>query len=179
MDYDPREPQEFLDDIEESEGSPDRRAKPRREPERPLLPRSPTDPMTPEEIAGSVITYDDMRKALAKLLKRRGMDEEEINHLAMYLLSFFGFSDAIIDNILDTEDRDVFYMLEEEGILATSREETYTIKGKVWRIHYWLLRKREIFRLSSEVDTQQANAQEPAEFAVYDQVDPRVWTRED
>lgn len=179
MDYDPRESDDFLDDIEEPEGSAGKRAKERRQPERPLLPRAPSEGMTPEEIAGSVITYDDMRKALAKLLRRRGMDEEEINHLAMYLLSFFGFSDAIIDNILDTDDRDVFYMLEEEGILSTSREETYTIKGKVWRIHYWLLRKREIFRLSGEVEAEEAKAQEPAEFAVYDEVDPRVWTRED
>jgi hypothetical protein len=119
-----------------------------------------------------------MRKALGRLLRERGMSQDEINQLAMYLLSFFGFSDAIIDNILDTEDRDVFYMLEEEGILTTSREEAYTIRGKIWRVHYWVLRKREIMRLCAEVDAEEAARGRPAgEFDVYDEVDPHIWQR--
>lgn len=131
-----------------------------------------------EELIGRVVTYHDMRKALGRLLRERGMSQEEINKLAMYLLSFFGFSDAIIDNILDTEDRDVFYMLEEEGILTTSREEAYTLRGKVWRVHYWVLRKREIMRLCAEVDAEdQAKGRGPGEYDVYDEVDPRIWSR--
>lgn len=131
-----------------------------------------------EELIGRVVTYKDMRKALGRLLRERGMSQEEINKLAMYLLSFFGFSDAIIDNILDTEDRDVFYMLEEEGILTTSREEAYTLRGKVWRVHYWVLRKREIMRLCAEVDAEEeARGRAPGEYDVYDEVDPRIWSR--
>lgn len=179
MDYDPRERDDYFDELEEPEQASSKRAAKRADAPRPILPPSTPDALSPERVAGIVITYDDMRKALAKLLKKRGMDEEEINHLAMYLLSFFGFSDAIIDNILDTEDRDVFYMLEEEGILSTSREESYTIKGKIWRIHYWILRKREILVLAREADAEAAKVQAPGEFAVYDEVDPRVWARED
>lgn len=131
-----------------------------------------------EEIIGRVVTYDDMRKAMGRLLRERGMSQEEINKLAMYLLSFFGFSDVIIDNILDTEDRDVFYMLEEEGILTTSREESYTVRGKIWRIHYWVLRKREIMALCAEVDAEEeARGRPPGEYDVYDEVDPRIWAR--
>ncbi len=177
MDYDPREPDAFFDEIEEPEA-------PRRGAQKAAASAKPFEGADGEyssaRLAGSVITYDILRKALAKILKRRGMDEEEINGLAMYLLSFFGFSDAIIDNILDTDDRDVFYMLEEEGILTTSREESYTVRGKVWRIHYWIMRKREILELAKDAPVGEAlKAKERGEFGVYDEVDPRVWARED
>jgi hypothetical protein len=178
MDFDPNDP-DFLDDLEEPEGRNVRKAKPKGESARPISPPSSPDSLTPEQVAGLVITYDDMRRALGKLLKKRGMGEEEVDHLAMYLLSFFGFSDAIIDNILDTDDRDVFYMVEEEGILTTSNEESYTIKGKIWRIHYWILKKREILDLAREASADASKEKERGEFAVYDEVDPRVWARED
>ena len=171
MDFDPREVDEYLD-LEEQ---------PPKEPKRPLLrPLETPESIERDEVVGRVITYDDMRKALSRLLRNRGMSQQEINELSMYLLSFFGFSDIIIDNILDTDDRDVFYMLEEEGLLSTSREESYTIKGKVWRIHYWVMRKREIMRLCKEADEERAAlAKKEGEFAVYDDVDPRVWAREE
>ncbi len=177
MDFDPRVPDEFFDEVEEPEA-------PRRPATRPGAAVKPFEgaqgELTSAQLAGSVITYDILRKALGKILKRRGMDEEEINGLAMYLLSFFGFSDAIIDNILDTDDRDVFYMLEEEGLLTTSREESYTVRGKVWRIHYWIMRKREILELAKDTRADEAQkTQERAEFGVYDEVNPRVWARED
>jgi hypothetical protein len=88
-----------------------------------------------DELSAIVVTYDDLVAALTKLLGKKGMGEEEVSKLAIYLLNFFGYSDYIIDNILHTEDRDVFYMLEEEGLLTTEREEIYILKGKVWRIH--------------------------------------------
>lgn len=176
MDYDPREPDAFFDEVEEPEAP--RRAPPKGAGPPPFL-GAPGE-MSSAQLAGSVITYDILRKALGKILKRRGMDEEEINGLAMYLLSFFGFSDAIIDNILDTDDRDVFYMLEEEGILTTSREESYTVRGKIWRIHYWIMRKREILELAKDAPAGESEkAKERGEFEVYDEVDPRVWARED
>ncbi len=180
MDFDPRLRDEYLENLDEPEGPATRPAPKKKDGPRPIAPPSTGDALTPEQVAGIVITYDDMRQALAKLLKRRGMDESEVNHLAMYLLSFFGFSDAIIDNILDSDDRDVFYMLEEEGILSTSREESYTIKGKIWRIHYWVLKKREILALARETDAAAGDPEAArGEFAVYDEVDPRVWARED
>jgi hypothetical protein len=178
MDFDPHDP-DYLDDLEEPEGRKAQKGRPARLPVRPITPPSSPDSLTPEQVAGIVITYEDMRRALGKLLKKRGMGEEEVDHLAMYLLSFFGFSDAIIDNILDTDDRDVFYMLEEEGILTTSNEESYTIKGKIWRIHYWILKKREILDLAREAVAEAGKEKERGEFAVYDEVDPRVWTHDD
>ena len=63
-------------------------------------------------------------------------------------MSFFGFTDQVIDNRLTSEDRDVFYMLEEEGFLTTRQEEVHLKKGKLWRIHYWILKKDQILRLA-------------------------------
>jgi len=174
LSIDPFDADLFLDDER-----PEReRKRPRREGDTARALLTTPEAMSREEIIGRVVTYDDMRKALGRLLRERGMSQDEINKLAMYLLSFFGFSDAIIDNILDTEDRDVFYMLEEEGILTTSREEAYTLRGKIWRVHYWVLQKREILRLCAEVDAEEeARGRPRGEFDVYDEVDPNVWRR--
>ena len=129
-----------------------------------------------DELSATVVTYDDLVAALGKLLGKRGMGEEEISKLAIYLLNFFGYSDYIIDNILNTDDRDVFYMLEEEGLLTTEREEIYILKGKVWRIHYWMLRKRKILELSRSIDAKKEK-KAPDEYAVYDEMPEDLWSR--
>ena len=64
------------------------------------------------------------------------------------MLNFFGFSDRIIDNVLEPEERDLFYNLEEAGLLVSEREETNLYTGKNWRIHYWILKKERILKLS-------------------------------
>ena len=63
-------------------------------------------------------------------------------------MDLFGFDDRIIDNILEHEDRQLFYLLESEGILNTEREEITLHDGRIWRIHYWLLRKNIILQYS-------------------------------
>jgi hypothetical protein len=95
-----------------------------------------------------VVTLKDLKKALLKKLEKRGMTKNQIDNLAEYLMNFFGYDDYVTDNKLNTKDRDVFYMLEEEGILKTLSEEVTLKRGKLWRIHYWVLRKRDIFRLA-------------------------------
>ena len=132
-----------------------------------------------DELAATVVTYDDLVAALTKILGKKGMGEEEISKLAIYLLNFFGYSDYIIDNILHTEDRDVFYMLEEEGLLTTEREEIYILKGKVWRIHYWMLRKRKILELSRGENETKKKGKKADEFSsVYDDMPDDLWSRD-
>ena len=121
-----------------------------------------------------VITLQEMRLALRAVLGGKGISGADTDKLADYLMNFFGFDDYIIDNILDAEDRDVFYTLEEEGLLRTEREEIYLLKGKMWRIHYWILRKREILALARD------KAEAPAKkldnlVSLYDQVGEEVW----
>jgi hypothetical protein len=95
-----------------------------------------------------VVTLEDLQKALAYKLDKRGMSRDHINKLAEYLMNFFGFDDYVSDNKLNAKDRDVFYMLEEEGLLRTLRDEVTIQKGKIWRIHYWVLKKDEILKLA-------------------------------
>jgi hypothetical protein len=74
--------------------------------------------------------------------------------VAHHVLNFFGYSDRIIDNVLEPEDRDAFYMLEDAGILTTEREETTLYDGREWRIHYWLFKRDEMSRLIEGVGEQ-------------------------
>ncbi|MFA5311829.1 MAG: DUF6015 family protein [Methanomassiliicoccales archaeon] len=94
------------------------------------------------------MSMDDVILALKNTLGKKGMTDEDISKLAEYLMSFFGFEGEVIDNRLTSEDRDVFYMLEEEGFLTTTQEEVHLKKGKLWRIHYWILKKDQIIRLA-------------------------------
>ncbi len=131
-----------------------------------------------DELAATVVTYEDLVAALKKLLGKKGMSDTDISKLAIYLLNFFGYSDYIIDNILNTEDRDVFYMLEEEGLLTTEREEIYILKGKVWRIHYWMLRKRRILELARGEKEKKSLKEKPrTEASVYDEMTEDDWAQ--
>lgn len=74
-----------------------------------------------------------------------GMAYEDAEQDANYILDFFGFDDEIIDNCIDPETRQVLYILEEEGLLSTRKEETTLYDGRNWRIHYWFWKKDKVF----------------------------------
>ena len=93
--------------------------------------------------------------------------------LAEYMMSFFGFEGEVIDNRLTSEDRDVFYMLEEEGFLTTTQEEVHLKKGKLWRIHYWILKKDQIIRLAKMAKEVHLDKDEIS--AMYEQMGDDVW----
>src|SRR5512136_1621670 len=115
----------------------------------------------------TVVTMQQVELALKTTVGRKGMSDQEIKNLADYLMSFFGYTDEVIDNRLTSEDRDVFYMLEEEGLLTSTQEEVLLKKGKLWRIHYWILKKDQIIRLSQQGE-EEPHKDEEAD--VYDQV---------
>lgn len=121
-----------------------------------------------------VVTMTEVVAALRATVGRRGMPEEGLRTLADYLMSFFGFETEVIDNNLDVADRDVFYTLEEEGLLTTRQEEVLIKKGKMWRIHYWILRVDRIKALARPVGPPKA---EDA-FAVYDEIPDDIWARQ-
>ena len=97
----------------------------------------------------SIITLDDLSKAIAN---RVGIDIDEARRDAGFVMDIFGFDDRVIDNVLDPEDRQLFYILEEEGMLTTEREETTLYDGREWRTHYWKLKKDIILHYSKEAD---------------------------
>ena len=70
------------------------------------------------------------------------------------------------------DDRDVFYMIEEAGLLGTRQEEIHIKKGKLWRIHYWVLRTARIKELAgTRVPKTEARG-----FA-YDHLPAEAWER--
>ena len=118
---------------------------------------------------------NNVNLALENTLGRRGMLEVDTNQLAEYLMSFFGFEEHIIDNQLTAEARDVFYMLEEEGILTTQQEEVHLETGQLWRLHYWVLKTDQIQRLASQGND--LGCKKTAEETTYDEISDDCWTR--
>ena len=116
----------------------------------------------------------EMVAALRATVGKRGMPEDDVRTLADYLMSFFGFETEAIDNNLDVADRDVFYMLEEEGLLTTRQEEVMIKKGKMWRIHYWILKVDRIKGLAKD----RGPKAEVDAFAVYNDLPDDIWTRQ-
>src|SRR5213594_5199020 len=118
------------------------------------------------------LTVDDLTRAIKNSIDRTGMKEEEARAMAQHVLNFFGYSERIIDNVLEPEDRDAFYMLEDSGILTTEREETTLYDGREWRIHYWIFRKERIAEL---VEAQKAKEEAEKMGSSYDDVPEDFW----
>ncbi len=124
----------------------------------------------------SVVTMRQVELALKRTVgKKDDLSDEEVKKLAEYIMSFFGYTDEVIDNRLTSEDRDVFYMLEEQGLVTTTHEEVLLKKGKLWRIHYWILKKDQIARLAA----MDSEAKEDVESTrdVYEELSDEQWAR--
>jgi len=124
---------------------------------------------------GLIISLNRLTEAIVNSYKEHNMSREDAQNMAYHVLNFFGFGDRIVDNILEPEDRDLFYMLEDFGLLVTEREETTLYDGREWRIHYWLLKKNAIEDMSC-VDGEQCLAGDD-DYNVYEDIPDDVWSR--
>ncbi|UCC40793.1 MAG: hypothetical protein JSV96_04940 [Candidatus Aminicenantes bacterium] len=122
------------------------------------------------------LTVDDLTKAIKNSIDKSGMETEAARAMANHVLNFFGYSDRIIDNVLEPEDRDAFYMLEDSGLLTTEREETTLYDGREWRIHYWLFRKEKIRELVEAAEEKERREAEE-ESLVYSEIPEDIWKR--
>jgi len=129
----------------------------------------------------NIITLDDLSKAIAN---RVGIDIDEARRDAGFVLDIFGYDNRVIDNVLDPEDRQLFYILEEEGMLTTEREETTLYDGREWRTHYWVLKKNIILKYAQDAN-KSANAalsekmkpmRDISDEAIYDNLTEDIWT---
>ena len=124
-----------------------------------------------------MITVDDLTIAIENSIDSdMKLEHEEAFDLAQHVLNFFGYSNRIIDNVLEPEDRDAFYMLEDSGVLTTEREETTLYDGREWRIHYWLFRND---RIEDLIKNERPVAEEEAEEEVdiYKDLPREAWFR--
>lgn len=126
-------------------------------------PTGPTtygDPTNGTMLCALPVDHDSLAKAIRRSIGHEGMRSEDARTIAAHVLNFFGFNERIIDNVLEPDDRDTFYMLEDSGILETERDETTLYDGREWRIHYWMIRKERIIELAREESQAMADAGE-------------------
>jgi DNA-binding transcriptional ArsR family regulator len=124
----------------------------------------------------STLTVEHLAHAIRNSIDKEGMPEGEALSMARHVMNFFGYSERIIDNVLEPEDRDAFYMLEDAGILTTEREETTLYDGREWRIHYWIFRKERIAELLRGSSAEGSGGIEGAD--VYNEIPQEIWSRE-
>ncbi|MCL4326176.1 MAG: hypothetical protein M1481_05080 [Candidatus Thermoplasmatota archaeon] len=126
----------------------------------------------------STVTVPLLAVAIKNSINNKNMMDVGAFETAYHIMNFFGFDDRILDNILEPEDRDLFYMLEDHGILLTEREETTLYDGREWRIHYWVFKKERIEDLikSNKMVT------EPDEIenlrSVYEDISEELWLQQ-
>ena len=127
----------------------------------------------------NIITLDDLSKAIAN---RVGIGIDEARRDAGFVMDIFGFQDRVIDNVLDPEDRQLFYILEEESMLTTEREETTLYDGREWRTHYWVIRKDIILKYAQDenkrtrsVLSDKQTIEDISDEAIYDALEEDIW----
>jgi hypothetical protein len=118
-----------------------------------------------------IVTLEVFTKAI---VNRIGVDEADARHDANFVMDIFGFDDRIIDNVLEPEDRQLFYIFEEEDMLRTEREENTLYDGREWRTHYWLLNKDKIFRYAKEGNPEKEKEEESVDV-IYESISDEKW----
>ena len=122
-----------------------------------------------------IVTLEDLQMAISN---RIGIPKEDAARDASFVMDIFGFDDRVIDNVLEPEDRQLFYILEEEGMLTTEREETTLYDGREWRTHYWLFKKDAIKEMSeNEREMRRLKRTSPTEEDVYNQLPAELWSQ--
>ena len=77
--------------------------------------------------------------------------------------------------MLEPEDRDAFYTMEDIGVLRTEREETTLFDGREWRIHYWILNISKIMSLA-QMKSNYMDMGEDQDFSVYEEIPDEYWS---
>jgi DNA-binding transcriptional ArsR family regulator len=124
-----------------------------------------------------VVNINEAKIALEKALAPKNLSSEEINRLAEKIMDLFGFEDQVVDNRLTPEDRDIFYMLEENGLVTTIEDDVQVQKGKTWRIYYWVLKKDQILRLAHGSGVKDSGVLPEAD--IYKTISDDVWKHHD
>lgn len=118
------------------------------------------------------VTLEDVTLALSH---RIGLPPEDMEREATFVMDIFGFEDRVIDNVLEREDRQLFYVLEEEGMVSTDREENALHDGREWRTHYWSLRKDVVKRYTAEQREGVRARRVSTEADVYREIPQDAW----
>lgn len=117
-----------------------------------------------------LVTIEILTKAIQNSMEHE-MDSKTARNISEMVLNFFGFEDRIYDNILTPQERDVFNMLDNVGLLSTTSEELTLYNGKEWRIYYWVLNGNKILRASKNVKEEVVKGPEN----IYENIPDDIW----
>lgn len=117
-----------------------------------------------------IITYEELSRAVQNKME---VTEDIASDIALRVLNYFGFEDEIIDNVLDQDDRRMFYFLQDVQMLQTRWEEAVLPNGRTWRVFYWMLNVDNILKFA--VPPQE---EAPLELGLYDSLPEDVWSRQ-
>jgi len=121
-----------------------------------------------------ILTLESLAGAIAERLR---IPRESAASQAEQVLDLFGFESQVIDNLLEPEERQMFYLLQAHGLLTTRSEETLLWNGQEWRTHYWLLRADRIEAASGAFVDDEAAYEEAEVDAVYTALPDGAWKR--
>ncbi len=119
----------------------------------------------------SRITLQEFKKVLRKVLRDRNIDAKNANDIAERVMNLFGYDKTLTDNLLSSDDRDFFYILEDYDILTTEEETVFLPSGKRWRIHYWRIKEEKIREILENEE------EEEEETGFYKKIYNDVWEK--
>jgi hypothetical protein len=117
----------------------------------------------------TVISFDLLSQAI---MNKMGVTEDISDEIALRVLNYFGYDEEIIDNVLDQDDRRMFYFLQDVELLSTHWEEVVLPNGRMWRVFYWSLNVSKILEYARPQIEETAT-----EIGLYDSLPEDVWSR--
>jgi len=144
------------------------------------------DELAKANIIDSGIEYNEMvtPEILARAIKNSfasvgmEMDYNDALQIAEYLLNFFGYDDAIIENYFETDDRQILYQLEDFGLVRFETSE-YSVLKEIFSTDKWktirvALNYSKILEMANKAE--QIAIEENAE-KIYEKLPEEVWIR--
>ncbi|MEM5814248.1 MAG: DUF6015 family protein [Candidatus Aenigmatarchaeota archaeon] len=143
----------------------------------------PQDVIDRMELNARVIRYNEMRDAILYTMASKcdKIDDDlkrGANETTDLLLNMFGYSDHVLDNVLDTPERGLFWMMEEGGVLKRGPGmEVILIRGKTWRVRYWSLNKQNILQYAEKYRRLKERPVEESVEKMYSELSDEAWRR--
>jgi len=116
---------------------------------------------------------------------KEGLEDDLVDNLGYLLFAedivevifrVFGFRRRTIDNTLTTDERKLFYKLEDYGLLTSERETMRVPSGKIWNIDYWILNTQKIEQVATQTHNKEKKDSTP--MGVYEDIPDKVWKQE-
>jgi len=130
-----------------------------------------------EEVENNqILTPEILAKAIVNALKLRdySMDYNNALEISEHILNFFGFEEQIIENVLENDDREILYFLENLGLVGFRVSTLTTYEGKEWNVSTVHLKDKKIFEFANkEIDA-------PREIEIseiYEKLPEEAWVR--